>query len=210
MWKEAKKLSAQPSSGEVTPAEAGYGRRKVRLPLLFWFLVTLSVAAIGLGIFWLVAVDRVNSAAASDAPPAAVKPSPAIDFQLQDLNGKRMLLSDLRGQVVLLNFWATWCPPCKAEMPDLQALYREYGGQHNFTIMAIDVEESKDQVAAFVQENRLSFPVLLDEDGKVSNYRYFVRSLPHSMIIDRDGNVRYTWTGQQSRSNVLSRLQSVW
>ncbi len=201
---------AQPPSDKVTPAEAGYEKRKVRLSLFFWFLVTLSVAATGLGVFWLVADGRLNSATAMDAAPAALEPSPAIDFQLQGLDGKPVRLSDLRGQVVLLNFWATWCPPCKAEMPDMQALYREYGGQHNFTVVAVDVEESRDQVAAFVQQNGLSFPILLDEDGKVSNYRYFVRSLPHSLIIDRDGKVRYTWTGQQSRSNILSRLQSVW
>lgn len=199
----------QPLPDEVRPAETPTVRRRVHLPLFFWFLVTLSLAAIGLGLYWLAVDGRLGFGAVEPAP-IALTPSKAVDFQLSDLNGKPVRLSDLRGKVVLLNFWATWCPPCKAEMPDLQTLYRDYGAEHDFVILAVDVSEAKDLVSDFVDQNRLTFPVLLDSDGRVSGFRYFVRSLPNSFIIDRGGNVRYSWIGQQSRQTILSRLQSVW
>jgi thiol-disulfide isomerase/thioredoxin len=199
-----------PSPDEVERAIGPTARHRVHLPLFFWFLVTLSLAAIGLGLYWLAADGRLGSGPAAGPAPIALTPSKAVDFQLSDLNGKQVRLSELRGKVVLLNFWATWCPPCKAEMPDLQALYRDYGTKNNFVVLAVDVSEAKEPVSDFVEQNRLSFPVLLDGDGRVSDFRYFVRSLPNSFIIDRNGNVRYSWIGQQSRQTMLSRLQSVW
>ncbi len=119
-------------------------------------------------------------------------------------------MSDLRGKVVLLNFWATWCPPCKAEMPDLEALYREYGAAHDFVVVGVNLQEDGAVVEKFARQAGLSFPILLDTDGEVSGQAYAVRSLPMSLIIDRDGYIRDAWTGQLSSAEMLSRLKQVW
>ncbi len=186
-------------------------RRGVRYPYLFWSLVALSLVALVLGA-WLLIQGGNDATQAAASPPItqAAKPAPAVDFTLTSIDGKQIRLNDLRGKVVLVNFWATWCPPCKAEMPDLEAIYRENGETHNFVIVAVDVEEEAELTRAFAKQYGLTFPLLPDPDGRVSNNRYFIRSLPTSFIIDRAGNVRYQWSGQQSRASMLSRLQTVW
>ncbi len=197
-----------PTEGEP---QASPRRRGVRYPYVFWSLVSLSLVALVLGA-WLL-IQRGDGATQADASlpiTQATKPAPAVDFTLTSLDGKQVRLSDLRGKVVLLNFWATWCPPCKAEMPDLEAIYRENADSHNFVILAVDVEEQAELARTFAKQYGLTFPVLPDSDGRVSNNRYFIRTLPTSFIIDRAGNVRYQWSGQQSRANILSRLQTVW
>ncbi|MGQ9489217.1 MAG: TlpA family protein disulfide reductase [Anaerolineae bacterium] len=164
---------------------------------------------IGVGI-WQLQVGRQRLAA--EARPATGAPSRSVapDFALPTADGQMVRLKDLRGQVVLLNFWATWCPPCKAEMPDLDALHREYGARHRFTVLGINMEENAEVVAGFAQQRGITFPLLLDTDGRVSNKLFVVRSLPTSMIIDREGFIRDAWTGQISKEAMLARLQRVW
>ncbi|MFO7172724.1 MAG: TlpA disulfide reductase family protein [Bacillota bacterium] len=114
---------------------------------------------------------------------------PAPDFALETLDGQVVRLSDLRGQVVLLNFWATWCPPCREEMPALQAverLYREKG----FRVLAINLDESPATIRSFLEQNGLELTVLLDKDMKVTS-RYGILPLPTSFFIDREGRVAY-------------------
>ena len=185
--------------------------RGIRYPVLFWSLIALSLVALVLGA-WLILLNRGGSTQAAGSLPItqSTRPVPAVDFSLASIDGKQVRLSELRGKAVLLNFWATWCPPCKAEMPDLQALYRENGETHNFVIVAVDVEEESALAQTFAKQYGLTFPVLADPDGRVSNDRYFIRTLPTSFIIDRAGNVRYQWSGQQSRASMLARLQTVW
>jgi cytochrome c biogenesis protein CcmG, thiol:disulfide interchange protein DsbE len=191
--------------------EAGAKSRRLHFPLFFWVLVVLSVTCIGAGVWWLLAGSAASLSGEPGAPvPAAMAGTPAVDFTLADLKGYQVKLSDLRGQVVLLNFWATWCPPCKAEMPDLQALYQEQTGRHNFTVLGVDVEESQAATQAFAKQYGLTFPLLPDATGKVSNDRYSIRSIPTSFIIDRNGMVRYRWTGQQSRATMQAMLEKVW
>ncbi len=108
------------------------------------------------------------------------------DFTLPSLNGKSITLSELKGTVVLINFWATWCPPCKLEMPSMERLYRKI--KHNgFTILAVDIMEKPKTVKKFVRENKLSFPILLDTTGEVSA-KYMATAIPTSYIVDKDGN----------------------
>jgi peroxiredoxin len=175
--------------------------------LFFWALVVLSLAAIALGL-WLWRSDR--NKIASESRPTAGAARPAPDFALKTLDGSQIRLSDLRGKTVLLNFWATWCPPCKAEMPDLNALHREYGEARQFTVLGIDDEEGQAEVAAFARQNGIAFPLAMDSDGAVTSNRYSVRGLPTSLIIDRDGNIRDTWTGRISKEAMLARLKRVW
>ncbi len=109
-------------------------------------------------------------------------------FALPDLNDHEMQLSDFKGKVVLLNFWATWCAPCREEMPGMQALWEKTRAK-GFVILAVAADRgSKKQVAAFARELALTFPILLDPDGKVRN-RYEVEMLPMSYLIGRDGRI---------------------
>ena len=108
------------------------------------------------------------------------------DFTLTDLGGKSWHLRDLKGQVVLVNFWATWCPPCRKEMPDLQALYDKYKDQ-GFLVLSISDEEVS-KVAPFIAERKISYPVLLDPGRKV-NDAFIVEGIPKSFVYDREGKL---------------------
>jgi cytochrome c biogenesis protein CcmG, thiol:disulfide interchange protein DsbE len=128
----------------------------------------------------------------------------APDFTLPDLDGREIALSDFRGEVVLINFWATWCPPCRVEMPDMEAVYREHG-QDGFEILGVDQREPKDMVEEFVTERGFSWIFLLDEDFDVSR-EYSATSIPRSILVDRDGTVVHIWTGTLSRSSLENQL----
>ena len=125
-------------------------------------------------------------------PPAATH-FQAPELALTDLQGNPVSIEDYIGQVILINNWATWCPPCKIEMPELQAYYKAHNTE-GFVILAIESGEPADQVASFVQENGITFPVWLDSKGlaleTLQNW-----DLPSSYVIDRQGIVRISWTG---------------
>ena len=104
------------------------------------------------------------------------------------LSGSPVRLEDLKGKVVLVNFWATWCPPCRLEMPAMQALYTRYHDQ-GFAILAVNLQEQDDQMSAFVDEMGLTFPVVIDRAGDLSS-AYRVTSLPTTFIVDREGIIR--------------------
>src|SRR5579864_3347387 len=108
------------------------------------------------------------------------------DFTLTDLQGKSWHLRDLQGKVVLVNFWATWCPPCRKEMPDLDALYNKFKDQ-GFVVLAISDEEAA-KVSPFISERRISYPVLLDP-GRTVNDLFIVEGIPKSFIYDREGKM---------------------
>ena len=112
----------------------------------------------------------------------------APDFKLQDLDGETVSLSGLRGRPVLLNFWATWCPPCLAEMPYLQQVVEEWQGKE-LAVLTIDIGESRSTVQNYLQSYRLSLPVLLDIKKTVA-YKYGFRYVPTTFFIDRDGIIQ--------------------
>ncbi len=148
-----------------------------------------------LGVAWI-AVSRVpdeEAQARVDRPPAPQAGFAAPDFTLETRDGETISLSDLRGQVVLVNFWATWCPPCRAEMPAIQQVYDRYRDQ-GFTVLAVDVAEGDAQVTAFADERGLSFPILMDRDATVSN-RYQVRAMPSTFFVDRSGVIHEVTLG---------------
>jgi thiol-disulfide isomerase/thioredoxin len=119
---------------------------------------------------------------------SAVKPGTKIvDFELEDLGGKKVKLSSLAGKVVFLNFWATWCPPCRAEMPSMERLSAKLKDKGLVTL-AVDLQEGKREVEGFVREYKLSFPVLYDRNGSAAG-GYGVRSIPTTYIIARDGTI---------------------
>lgn len=111
----------------------------------------------------------------------------AKDFKLKDLTGKEISLSDLKGKNVYLNFWATWCPPCKGEMPEIEKLYQETKDS-NLVIIAVEIGEPISTVKNFIDENKYTFKVLLDSDQNVAQ-QYGVSSIPTSYFIDKNGNI---------------------
>src|SRR5438876_3621891 len=113
--------------------------------------------------------------------------SKAPDFTLREVNGNTVSLSGYRGNLVFLNFWATWCGPCREEMPSMERLYRQLGGQ-GLALLAVNEKESGAQVAKFMRSYGLSFPALLDSDGKVSS-AYRVWGLPTTYLIDANGRM---------------------
>lgn len=112
----------------------------------------------------------------------------APDFTLTDMHGQQVSLSQFRGKVVILNFWATWCPPCREEMPSMERLYRDYQDK-GLVMLAVNVDENgKQAVAEFLQKTPHSFPILLDSENVAQN-TYGVFRFPESFIIDRNGVV---------------------
>ncbi len=133
----------------------------------------------------LITVETTEApAAAPTANPHAV---PAPDFTLQTLDGDSVSLSDYRGKLVMLNFWASWCPPCNSEMPDLQRYYEQHKDE-DFIILGVNYQDSPDKVQAFVEKYGVTFPILLDSDGRVANL-FGVQGLPTSFFVDKAGNV---------------------
>ncbi len=108
------------------------------------------------------------------------------EFSLKDLSGKKWTFSDLRGKVVLVNFWATWCPPCRKEMPDLETLYQRFEAK-GFVVLGISDEEAA-KVEPFISERKVTFPVLLDPGRKV-NDQFMVEGIPRSFVYGRDGKL---------------------
>lgn len=130
---------------------------------------------------------------AADTEPSAQEGKLAPDFQLQDLDGQSVALSDFRGKPVLLNFWATWCSPCRSEMPYIQQVYDEWSDK-GLVVLAINIGESPATVKEFVQAQGFSFPVLLDTKQDVAE-KYNIRGIPTTLFIDKDGVIQVKLIG---------------
>jgi len=120
----------------------------------------------------------------------------APDFTLKSNRGENVKLSEHRGKVIMINFWASWCAPCRKEMPHLEELYQRYkdGG---FTLLGVNVEEDASAAKDLLKEVRVSFPILFDSDNKVSQM-YNVEAMPSTVILDRDGNMRFIHKGYEA------------
>jgi len=126
----------------------------------------------------------------------------AVDFSTTSVNGQEANLKDFKGKVIFLNFWATWCGPCKMEVKDIDSMYNKLKNK-NFVVLAVDVQEDAKKVKSFMKENNLSFPVYLDKNGKIS-YKYGVRGIPTTYIIGPDWKIvgrtvgPRPWSGKDS------------
>ena len=129
--------------------------------------------------------------------------SKAPDFSLKDAHGRSLSLSSLRGKVVLINFWATWCPPCKAEMPSMNRLYNEIRNR-GFEIVAISTDNSLSTIRDFLARNRIDFPVLFDETKSVTR-QYHVFSMPTTFLIDRSGMIVEKFYGEEDWTDPVIR-----
>ncbi|WP_372972505.1 TlpA family protein disulfide reductase [Marinobacter sp.] len=119
----------------------------------------------------------------------------APDFTLKSRSGDNLRLEDLRGEVIMLNFWASWCGPCRQEMPhmdDIEKEFRDYG----FRVLAVNVDQNREDAEEFLADMPVNFPILWDHDSQVSE-RYDVQAMPTTVMIDRNGQARYLHHGYQ-------------
>ncbi len=168
-----------------------------------WYLLIALVAILGGA--WI-QVTHVPTTDQVIADVAAHVNFQAPDFTLATLDGKSMSLKELRGQVVLINFWATWCQPCRAEMQDIQAAYQQH--PDGFVVLAINNEEGDIVVRNFFSQFNLTFPILLDSDGVVAR-QYRVQGLPTSYFIDRAGIVRAANIGGMNRAYIEAQITAL-
>jgi len=149
------------------------------------------------------ALDAPQLTAATKNLAAADQLRQQANFTLSDLGGHAWTLKDLQGKVVLVNFWATWCPPCRKEMPDLESLYEKFKDQ-GLVILAISDEEMS-KVRPFIQERKISYPVLLDPGRKV-NDQFKIEGIPKSFVYDRDGKLVAQSIDMRTRGQFLLML----
>ncbi len=174
-------------------------RREIQIQVIAGAgLIVLGIA--------LLALFRAGTPAATTSTATPVEESviplpvsyPEPELTLTDTHGEDDSLSNYRGDVLLVNNWATWCPPCKAEMPTLEAYYEAHA-HDGFMIVAVEAGESRSEVVSFAQAYQLKFPVWLDP-GNQSVKAFRNSNLPNSFVIDRAGVVRFAWTGPISRA----------
>jgi len=162
----------------------------------------LPLILLGLGLSLIVAsvfFIQQDASLQNDFSTVPVKVNfSAPEVTLTDTQGATHSLTDYRGQVILVNLWATWCPPCKEEMPTLQAFYEKYV-KNGFVIIAINDGDSKPDVLQFEKDYQLSFPIWLDPTYFATEQAFKTLNLPSSFVIDRNGTVRLMWGGGISR-----------
>ena len=129
----------------------------------------------------------------------------APDFTLKSQKNGNLKLSELRGKVVLINFWASWCGPCRQEMPVLDELYRHYRSL-DFTILGVNVEQNSDDAKSLLKDVPVTFPILFDTENKISKL-YDVKGMPSTILVDRDGNIRYVHMGYQAGAEAEYQTQ---
>jgi thiol-disulfide isomerase/thioredoxin len=158
---------------------------------------------------------QIFSDGAAESFAAAIG-NPAPDFTLTTLDGRSVSLSDYADRVVLVNFWATWCPSCVGQMPEYEQVYQRYGqpagdGQlvSDFVILGVNLQEEPDWVKEFTSSLGLTYPILLDKDGSVTGRQYQVSGMPASILIDRQGIIVYRHIGPMSGDFLTAKLAEV-
>jgi thiol-disulfide isomerase/thioredoxin len=195
---------SQPPGSQGASLPATESRSKTAPGSRFTWML-LMIGALLLGTAWILysreQPDPASAAGLTEAPAAGYL---APDFSLDTLNGDSFSLSAARGQPVVLNFWATWCPPCRVEIPHFQEASIAYNGQ--VLIVGIDDGEPREQVAPFAQEMGITYPVPLDEDSVVAR-RYRINSLPTTFFIDEDGIIQHVQIGLVNQAMLEEQIE---
>ena len=183
--------------------------------------IALGAFLIGIGLVSFVNLSSHRMAGSSNEQPG-VNVSPestvaagklAANFTLKDLNGNPISLASLRGKIVFLNIWATWCAPCREEMPSIESLYNAFKANKDFVVLAVSQDTDGGSVRPFVQRNHLQFTVLLDPRNEVGE-RYDVSGIPETFIIGRDGRIvahhvgPYDWANGDIREALQELIKS--
>lgn len=172
------------------------------------WLVLIALVLVAGGSWIVLSRGPQTQTAEAALAPAPVKGHPAPAITLNNVDGQVVNLSDFHGRPVLINFWATWCPPCRAEMPDFQAIHRELGDKVAIIAVNATAQDEVANVQPFMDEFGITFPVLLDTTGQVmSNYN--VRGLPTTIFVDSDGVVQEVFTGAVNKAYIESKLSGL-
>jgi cytochrome c biogenesis protein CcmG/thiol:disulfide interchange protein DsbE len=172
-----------------------------------WNILIIVLLIAGLAWIWVNRLPAGDASAAGVLPPAPAVGHPAPDFSLTTAAGQTFKLSELRGTPVVLNFWATWCPPCRAELPELQAASQRLAGQ--VAVVGVNQAETPAEVQSFVEKLGLSFTIPLDQSADVSRL-YRVRSLPTTFFIDRSGIIRQMQIGPVTEATLAQSLKTIY
>ena len=132
----------------------------------------------------------------------------APDFNLKDQYGVTHSLENYKGKVIFLNFWATWCPPCKKEMPDVESIYKEYGENKKDVIILGVNSEKENEVKKFLKDKGYTFPTVIDENSEVMR-KYFIQAFPTSFVIDKEGNVYGYVMGGLTKEQIRQVIEEV-
>ena len=170
-------------------------------PAYFWMLLVVVATAIGYLLLGRNGSVRAEVSAAGLPPSAANGSAPA--FSLTDIDGKKVSLADFKGKVVILDFWATWCPPCRKEIPDFITIQKEYADR-GVQIVGVALDELP-KVQAFARENGMTYPVLIGNDGVVAQYGG-IEGIPTTFIIDRKGKIVERFEGFRPRSTFVEAI----
>jgi peroxiredoxin len=183
-------------------------------------LSAIALGALLIGIGLISFVNRQTAGSYHDLgtltlrkPPEVAAGKMAANFSLNDLNGKQVTLASLRGKVVFLNIWATWCAPCREEMPSIESLYNSFKGSKDFVVLAVSQDTDGAGVRPFVEQNHLQFGILLDPRNEVGE-RYDVNGIPETFIIGRDGRIvahhvgPYDWSNADIREALQELIKS--
>lgn len=176
--------------------------------IIFVAAVGIVISAVSIGARLLGEDEsEANTVVVADVPVEPVVDARAPDFTLNTVSGERVRLSEFRGQPVLINFWATWCGPCRIEMPFIQDRYEEYRDE-GFVVLAINFDESRAQVEAFGEELGLTFPLVLDPGAEVQRL-YRNRSYPTSFFVDEQGIIRAHHIGVMTAAQLDENLVKI-
>ncbi len=178
--------------------------KKKTVPPIGMIIVGVGIILIGLAALFAMQGNNDTAANTGSAGEEYSSVPVPVEYNAPELSrtnlasGQEESLADYRGKIILVNLWATWCPPCKAELPVLQGYYENHADE-GFVIIGIDFGEPEDTVASFIENARLTYPIWLDVEQK-AGMAFNSYSLPASFVIDRDGVVRLAWTGQISNA----------
>ena len=168
----------------------------------------MFIGALVIGAGWIVLSRVENPIGGSSAPPNPQVGFTAPDFTLESLTGDPITLSDLRGKVVVLNLWASWCPPCRAEMPALNAVYQKFRDQ-GLVVLGVNTtfQDDETNARAAIRDWGLTFPIVFDRDGATSR-QYRVQAMPTTFFIGRDGVIRdIVFGGPMSEALIASKIE---
>jgi cytochrome c biogenesis protein CcmG/thiol:disulfide interchange protein DsbE len=170
-----------------------------------WYLFFVALLVAGPFWLWTTRLPFTANPEALTPEPALGRPAP--DFTLTTVAGETLQLSELRGQPVVLNFWATWCGPCQREMPALQAASQRFAGEVAF--VGVDQGESQAVVAEYIDNLGVTFTVPLDSDMAVGD-RYQVQGMPMTFFVDKDGIIRHLWVGEMNAVVLAEGVAKIW
>jgi len=178
-------------------------------PRGFWALIGAGLLVGGaIGVILLFGIPRASLGGADTLEVAPARGARSPDFSLQRIDGEQVSLRGYRGSPVLINFWATWCAPCRIEMPFLQERYERFAESHGLKVVAIDFDEPQPDVQAFAESFGLTFDLLLDPGGEVQRL-YQIRGYPSSYFVDREGVVRVVHIGVMTEEQLDDNLKQI-